>query len=34
MIQKKPSYVENFYLLKIHLNLFEIPKQVLFENVI
>jgi hypothetical protein len=27
--------VENFYLLKIHLNLFEIPNQVLkFENLI
>ena len=27
------TYVENFYLLKIHLNLFEIPNQVLkFEN--
>ena len=31
----KHTYVENFYLLKIHLNLFEIPNQVLkFEKLI
>ena len=29
------NYIENFYLLKIHLNLFEIPNQVLkFKNLI
>ena len=34
-IQLLISKVENFYLLKIHLNLFEIPNQVLkFENLI